>query len=98
MKAGRAKPMVFMGLAQCAPKHGGRLGTDDVLEAWEDNCKRVRDSPFSIQTPILGYLKKMAANITHDYFKHCHSQSAVASRSSVRNAATQMELRLGTGK
>lgn len=33
---------------------------------------------FTIQRPeaILGYLKKTAANATHDYFKHGHSQSA----------------------
>jgi RNA polymerase sigma-70 factor (ECF subfamily) len=46
------------------------------LKLWENNCKQVRD--FAIQHPeaILGYLKKTAANITHDHFKHCHSQSA----------------------
>jgi RNA polymerase sigma-70 factor, ECF subfamily len=46
------------------------------LKLWEDGCRLLRD--FAIQHPeaILGYLKKTAANITHDYFKHGHSQSS----------------------
>ena len=33
---------------------------------------------FALQCPegILGYLKRIAANATHDYFKHDHSQSS----------------------
>jgi RNA polymerase sigma-70 factor (ECF subfamily) len=46
------------------------------LKLWEDGCRLLRD--FAIQHPeaILGYLKKTAANVTHDYFKHGHSQSS----------------------
>src|SRR6266496_3825378 len=46
------------------------------LKLWEDGCRLLRD--FAIQHPeaILGYLKKIAANTTHDYFKHGHSQSS----------------------
>lgn len=46
------------------------------LKLWEDSCRLLRD--FAIQHPkaILGYLKKIAANATHDYFKHGHSQSS----------------------
>ena len=46
------------------------------LKLWEDGCRHLRD--FAVQYPeaILGYLKKTAANATHDYFKHLHSQSA----------------------
>jgi len=46
------------------------------LKLWEGGCRLLRD--FAIQRPeaILGYLKKTAANATHDYFKHGHSQSA----------------------
>jgi RNA polymerase sigma factor (sigma-70 family) len=46
------------------------------LKLWEDGCRLLRD--FAIQYPeaILGYLKKTAANVTHDYFKHVHSQSS----------------------
>jgi RNA polymerase sigma-70 factor (ECF subfamily) len=33
---------------------------------------------FAVERPeaILGYLKRIAANATHDYFKHCHCQSS----------------------
>ncbi len=45
------------------------------LKLWEDGCRQLRD--FAIKHPeaILGYLKKTAANATHDYFRHGHSQS-----------------------
>src|SRR4029077_12349821 len=45
------------------------------LKLWEDGCRLLRD--FAAQHPeaILGYLKKTAANATHDYFKHGRSQS-----------------------
>jgi len=46
------------------------------LKLWEDGCRLLRD--FALQHPeaILGYLKKTAANATHDYFKHGRSQSS----------------------
>jgi DNA-directed RNA polymerase specialized sigma24 family protein len=46
------------------------------IKLLEDGCRLLRD--FAIQHPeaILGYLKKTAANATHDYFKHGHSQSS----------------------
>ena len=46
------------------------------LKLWEDSCRLLQD--FAIEHPeaILGYLKKAAANATHDYFKHGHSQSS----------------------
>ena len=46
------------------------------LKLWEDSCRLLRD--FAIQHPeaILGYLKKTAANVTHDYFKHGYSQTS----------------------
>jgi RNA polymerase sigma-70 factor (ECF subfamily) len=46
------------------------------LKLWENGCRLLQD--FAIQHPeaILGYLKKIAANATHDYFKHGHSQSS----------------------
>ena len=45
------------------------------LKLWEGGRFLLRD--FAIQRPeaILGYLKRTAANATHDYFKHGHSQS-----------------------
>jgi RNA polymerase sigma-70 factor (ECF subfamily) len=46
------------------------------LKLWEGGRSLLRD--FAIQRPeaILGYLKRTAANATHDYFKHGHSQSS----------------------
>ena len=46
------------------------------LKLWEDGCRLLLD--FAIQHPeaILGYVKKTAANATHDYLKHGHSQSS----------------------
>jgi len=46
------------------------------LKLWESGRRLLRD--FAIERPeaILGYLKKTAANATHDYFKHGHSQSS----------------------
>jgi len=46
------------------------------LKLWEGGCRLLHE--FAIQHPeaILGYLKKTAANATHDYFKHRHSQSS----------------------
>jgi RNA polymerase sigma-70 factor (ECF subfamily) len=46
------------------------------LKLWQGGRGLLRD--FAMQRPeaILGYLKKTAANATHDYFKHGHSQSS----------------------
>jgi RNA polymerase sigma-70 factor (ECF subfamily) len=46
------------------------------LKLWDGGRKLLRD--FAVQRPeaILGYLKRTAANATHDYFKHGHSQSS----------------------
>ena len=46
------------------------------LKLWEDKCRLLRD--FAIQHPeaILGYVKKAAANATHDHFRHVRSQSS----------------------
>jgi RNA polymerase sigma-70 factor, ECF subfamily len=46
------------------------------LKLWEGGRGLLRD--FALQSPeaILGYLKRTAANATHDYFKHGHSQSS----------------------
>jgi len=46
------------------------------LKLWEGGCSLLRD--FALQRPeaILGYLKKTAANATHDFFRHGYSQSS----------------------
>src|SRR6516225_5037278 len=61
------------------------------LKLWEDNCRLLRD--FAIQNPdrILGYLKKVAANATHDYFRHGRSQSAGGSEAHVSTSDVEVE-------
>ena len=61
------------------------------LKLWEDNCRHLRD--FAIQHPdgILGYLKKIAANATHDYFRHGRSQSAGGSQAHVSTSDQDVE-------
>ena len=46
------------------------------LKLWEGGCRLLRD--FAIQHPdaILGYIKRIAVNATHDHFKHERSQSS----------------------
>src|SRR6185369_5726931 len=46
------------------------------LKLWEGGCRLLHE--FALQHPeaILGYLKRTAANATHDYFKHGHNQSS----------------------
>jgi RNA polymerase sigma-70 factor, ECF subfamily len=46
------------------------------LKLWQRGRTPLRE--FAIKRPeaVLGYLKRIAANATHDYFKHSHSQSA----------------------
>jgi RNA polymerase sigma factor (sigma-70 family) len=59
---------------------GSRSLVEDLIQVtylklWEGGSRLLRD--FALQRPdaILGYLKKTAANATHDYFRHGHSQS-----------------------
>jgi RNA polymerase sigma-70 factor (ECF subfamily) len=61
------------------------------LKLWEGGCCLLRD--FAIQRPeaILGYLKKMAANVTHDHFKHGHSQSSGGEQPHVSTSDVDLE-------
>jgi RNA polymerase sigma-70 factor (ECF subfamily) len=61
------------------------------LKLWEGGSRLLRD--FAVQHPegILGYLKKTAANATHDYFKHGHSQSSGGDRPHVSTSAVDPE-------
>jgi RNA polymerase sigma-70 factor (ECF subfamily) len=61
------------------------------LKLWEDGCRLLRD--FAIQHPdaILGYIKKTAANATHDYFKHVHSQSSGGDKAHVSTSDVDPE-------
>jgi RNA polymerase sigma-70 factor, ECF subfamily len=78
-RVGRSISLTIMRTANLWTKPSQSLVEDLVqltyLKLWEDRCRLLRS--FAIQHPeaILGYLKKTAANATHDYFKHTHSQS-----------------------
>ncbi len=65
------------------------------LKLWEDGCRLLRD--FAVQHPdaILSYLKRTAANATHDYFKHGHSQSSGGDQPHVSTSDVDPEA--GTG-
>lgn len=74
----------------------GRSLVEDLVQStymrlWEDGCRLLRD--FAIQHPesILGYLKKVAANITHDHFKHLYSQSCGKSNPHLSTAELDLE-------
>ena len=61
------------------------------LKLWEDGRFLLRD--FAIQHPeaILGYIKKTAANATHDYFKHGHSQSSGGDKPHISTSDVDLE-------
>jgi RNA polymerase sigma-70 factor (ECF subfamily) len=61
------------------------------LKLWQDSCRLLRD--FAVQHPeaILGYLKKIAANATHDYFRQHHSQSAGGDKAHVSTSDAEPE-------
>ncbi|SRR6266404_3605716 len=60
-----------------------RAVVEDLVQAtyvklWEDSCRHLRD--FAIKYPdaiaILRYIKKTAANVTHDHFRQGHTQKS----------------------
>ena len=67
--------------AACLWGQASKSVVEDLIQVtyvklWEDGCRLLRD--FAIQHPeaILGYLKKTAANVAHDFFKHGRTQSS----------------------
>lgn len=61
------------------------------LKLWENNCRLLVEFAMQNQDGILGYLKKVAANATHDYFRHGRSQSAGGSLSHVSTSDVDVE-------
>jgi len=61
------------------------------VKLWEGGRSLLRD--FAVQRPeaILGYLKRTAANATHDYFKHGYSQSSGGGQPHVSTADVDPE-------
>jgi len=79
-RVGKPISLIVMRTASLWGDHSRALAEDLVqatyLKLWEGGRRLLCD--FAIQRPeaILGYLKRTAANATHDYFKHGHSQSS----------------------
>jgi len=79
-RVGRPISLVIMRTASLWGKPSRALVEDLIqviyLKLWEGGSRLLRD--FAVLRPeaILGYLKKTAANATHDYFKHGRSQSS----------------------
>jgi len=94
-RVGRAISLTILRVASLWGKPSRTVVEDLVqvtyLKLWEDNCRILRD--FAIQNPngILEYLKKVAANTTHDYFRHGRSQSAGGSRAHVSTSDVDVE-------
>jgi len=94
-RVGRAISLTILRVASLWGKPSRTVVEDLVqvtyLKLWEDNCRILRD--FAIRNPngILGYLKKVAANTTHDYFRHGRSQSAGGSRAHVSTSDVDVE-------
>jgi RNA polymerase sigma-70 factor (ECF subfamily) len=77
-RVGKPIRLIIMRTASLWGEHSRSLVEDLVqvtyLKLWEKGRVLLRD--FAIQRPeaILGYLKKTAANTTHDHFKHTRTQ------------------------
>ncbi len=50
------------------------LVQETYLKLWQDRCRHLRDFAIRHPTAILGYVKTIAANVTHDYFKSRRSE------------------------
>src|SRR5215472_9698551 len=94
-RVGRAISLTILRVASLWGKPSRTVVEDLVqvtyLKLWEDNCRILRD--FAIRNPngILGYLKKVAANTTHDYFRHGRSQSAGGIKTHVSTSDVDIE-------
>lgn len=79
-RVGRPISLVIMRTASMWGNSSRSLVEDLIqatyLKLWEGGRCLLRE--FAVQRPdaIMQYLKKTAANTTHDYFKHHHSQSS----------------------
>ena len=79
-RVGKSISLTVMRTASLWGEHSRSVVEDLVqvtyLKLWEDGCRLLRDFAILHPEAILGYLKKTAANATHDYFKHRRSQAS----------------------
>lgn len=62
------------------------------LKLWEDGCRLLRDFAVLHPEAILGYIKRIAANATHDHFKHRHSQTSGGDKPHVSTTDVEPEV------
>jgi RNA polymerase sigma factor (sigma-70 family) len=73
---------------------------DDLMQAtylklWEGGRTLLKDFALARPEAALGYLNRIAANATHDYFKHRHSQSSGGENRHVSTVDVDPEAGLG---
>jgi RNA polymerase sigma-70 factor (ECF subfamily) len=94
-RVGKPISLVVTRTASLWGEHSRSLVEDLIqvtfLKLWEGGRHLLRD--FAVQRPdaILGYVKKMAVNATHDYFKHGHNQSSGGDRPHVSTSDVDPE-------
>ena len=99
-RVGRPIALTVMRTASLWGERSASLVEDLVqatyLKLWENSCCLLRD--FALQHPefILGYLKKIAANTTHDYFKHRRSLSSGGDTPHISTSDVDLEATQGS--
>lgn len=94
-RVGNPVRLIIMRTASLWGEHSRSLVEDLIqmtfLKLWEGGRHLLRD--FAVQRPeaIVGYIKKTAANATHDYFRHGHNQSAGGDRPHVSTSDVDPE-------
>jgi len=61
------------------------------LKLWEGGRILLRDFAVARPDAVLNYLKRIAANVAHDYFKHRHSQSSGGDKLHVSDSEVELE-------
>ena len=74
-----------------------RFVVEDLLQAtylrlWEGGIQRLREFAINHPESIWSYLKKTAANTTHDYFRHGHSQTSGGNQPHVSTSDVEPEV------
>jgi RNA polymerase sigma-70 factor, ECF subfamily len=65
------------------------------LRLWEGGRHLLRDFAMDHPEAIVGYVKKIAANVAHDHFKHRHSQSSGGDKPHV--SMDEFDVEIGNG-
>ncbi|HXJ90968.1 MAG TPA: sigma-70 family RNA polymerase sigma factor [Candidatus Binatia bacterium] len=94
-RVGRPLTLVVMRTASSWGSSSRSLVEDLIqatyLKLWEGGRTLLRN--FAVERPeaILSYVKKTAANVTHDYFKHCRGQAVGGDKAHVSTVDMEPE-------